>query len=367
MAGRRSGHEIAMDDPFAGVDVDAIIASRRGEKRRRITEVLAEVKFTHVRSSRDNRFAEQFEAAVDEMLIQPRRRTQDDFGEPSGAGNRPRLEKPEGFLFFVTGESGAGKTFMVRRYLERSEEFAPIVLKEGVINPVVSVRAPSPCTLQRLGLRILVAMGDNPKPDLPENRIWERLGRFARSRRVKIVHIDEAQHLARTLKSVNEQQAVANALKDLVESDTWPVSFIMSGIPLANVISQVDEQIERRSFFFALPSLDMEQSGDRAVVREIVERLAGAKAGLDVSNITGSEMLDRLAHAANYQIGRIAQIVRYAIRAALQRDADCLTVNDFVQGYCQHSHARGLRDYNPFLAAHWENLDPGSFIIPEED
>ena len=255
---------------------------------------------------------------------------------------------------------------MIRRYLERSEVFAPIVLKQGTIDPVVSVRAPSPCTLQRLGLRILRAMGDNPKVDLPENRVWERLSDLVRVRRVKLIHIDEAQHLARTLKSVTEQQAVANALKDLAEQDGWPVSFVLSGIPLVNVISEVDEQIERRSFYFVMPSLDMTRPSDQTLVGTILTHLATEKAGLELDPSLGEDIVGRIAHAANHQVGRCAQIVRFAIRAALERGDGVLARNDFVEAYCQHSQARGLQTFNVFLSDDWQFLEPGTFVIPEE-
>ncbi|MEX6506037.1 ATP-binding protein [Jiella sp. M17.18] len=363
---RRTSHLDDIPDQFAGIDVDAIISRRRGERRREISEILSRVKFSCVESTRDVRFAEAFDEAVDEMLIRPGARPDDaDFEEPRDG--RPVWAKPEGFIFFVTGESGAGKTFMIRRYLERSEVFQPIVLKEGTIDPVVSVRAPSPCTLQRLGLRILRAMGDNPKVDLAENRVWERITRLARARRVKLVHIDEAQHLARTLKSVNEQQAVANALKDLAEQDGWPVSFVLSGIPLTNVISQVDPQIERRSFYFTMPSLVMDRRGDRRIVETVLQALAVGKAGLELDGSLGADFVDRIAHAANYQVGRCAQIVRFAIHAGLKRDHGVLARQDFVEAYRQHSQARGLDRFNVFDAEHWQMLEPGTFIIPEED
>lgn len=329
-------------------DIAAIVAARRSGRRQEIVRTMAKVRGVYVPTTRDRLLSEGFEEFLDLVL---------------GTSEDGRRE--DGRCFFVTGESGAGKSSSIRRMFERCEALAPIEREGRTYVPWVSVKGPSPSTLQRLGLRILREVGYPLKLDTPESRVWEILGDQLRLRGILVVHIDEAQHLARSMKSEFERKAVANALKDILEHKGWPVSFVLSGIPIATEIARVDMQIERRGRFLAYPSLDMRSPVDTKIVGAIIRRLAEA-AELDAEGVFGGELPERLSHAANDQIGRVAQIVAGAIHKALIRNASELTIDDFVNAYRSASHATGLDDLNPFIVCDWRTLPAGSFLIPTE-
>ncbi|KQT48997.1 hypothetical protein ASG43_09200 [Aureimonas sp. Leaf454] len=329
-------------------DVAAIVAARRGEMRQEIVRSMAKVRAAYVTTTRDRLLREGFDEFLDLVL-----------------GTSADGRREDGRCFFVTGESGAGKSRSIRRLFDTNEALAPIGTNGRVYVPWVSVKGPSPSTLQRLGLRILREVGYPLKLDTPESRVWEILGDQLRLRRILVVHIDEAQHLARSMKSEFERKAVANALKDILEHKGWPVSFVLSGIPTATEIARVDPQIERRGRFLAYPSLDMTKTIDCKIVQAIVRKLADA-ATLRIDGLTDSLFEDRLCHAANHQIGRVAQIVAGAIHKALVRGSSELTSEDFVNAYRSASHTTGLDELNPFLASDWKELPAGSFLIATE-
>lgn len=327
-------------------DIASIVAARRGERQQAVVRTMTLVRSAYLETTRDRVLAKEFDEFLSDILVE-----------------RPDGTREDGRCFFVTGESGAGKSSSIRRLLVGAEALAPIERDGRTYVPWVSVKGPSPGTLQRLGLRICRAIGYPAKLDTPENRIWEILGEQLRLRGVLIVHIDEAQHLARSMHSEYERRNVANTLKDVLEHKDWPVSFILSGIPVATEIARTDKQIERRGRYLAYPSLDTANEKDRQVVLDMIDLLAVDTARLDIGRIKKGDLPDRIAHAADYEIGRVAQILASAIHKALLRSEGDLTTKDFVTAYRSISHTRGIDGRNPFTVEDWMSIEPGSFLI----
>lgn len=327
-------------------DIASIVAARRSDRNRAIVETMTRVRSAYLETTRDKVLAKEFDEFLNDILARREDGTRED-----------------GRCFFVTGESGTGKSSSIRRLLAGAEALAPIVKEGRTYVPWVSVKGPSPGTLQRLGLRICQAIGYPAKLDTPENRIWEILGEQLRLRGVLIVHIDEAQHLVRSMHNAYERRNVANTLKDVLEHKGAPVSFILSGIPSATEIARTDKQIMRRARFLGYPSLDLEFEKDRKIVLDMIDLLATDRAGLAIGRIKEGDLPDRIAHAADYEIGRVAQIVASAIHKALLRGEGELTKQDFVTAYRSISHTRGIDDLNPFTVGDWMLIEPGSFLI----
>lgn len=271
--------------------------------------------------------------------------------------------RDDGRLFFVTGESGAGKTLAVERLLRECPALQPIATSYGLVRPVISVSLSGPCTLKMLGKRILGAAGYPLRSRIEQGELWEMLPEQMHARRILVVHVDETQHLLRHTEKDRERKDLAKALKDVMNSP-WPVSFIMSGMPNTTEIARLDEQIERRSRFVELPDVELPEG--RELVERIVSEMAAA-ADLDSSEVCGSDMLDRIAHAARYRYGRIAQVVLSAIQVACLQRAGALARKHFAEAYRQHSHARGFDEMNPFLVADFHRLAPGSFLVEHGD
>ncbi|MBB3952653.1 ATP-binding protein [Aureimonas jatrophae] len=327
-------------------DIASIVSARRGAGRQAVLQTMSRVRSGYLPTRRDVILAREFAEFLDDVLVQREDGTRDD-----------------GRCFFVTGESGAGKSSSIRRLLAAEEALAPVVRQGRTYVPWVSVKGPSPGTLQRLGLRICREIGYPAKVDTPENRIWEILGEQLRMRGVLVVHIDEAQHLARSMQSEYERKNVANTFKDVLENKAWPISFVLSGIPIATEIARTDEQIERRGRFLSYPSLDLDVVADRRIVLDMIELLAVRQAELDIGGIPEGDLPDRIAHAANYEIGRVAQVIAGAIHKALLRGEGVLAGRDFVTAHRSVSHTRGLDHLNPFVAEDWRTLQAGSFLI----
>lgn len=329
------------DNGFSDEDFLSLVKSRLPATRQATVDRLARVKDVYVECGRDRLLADQFERFFTFMLA-----TRD--------GRRD-----DGRAFFVTGESGTGKTRAIERMLRNFEPLAPSRTSFGVVNPVVSVSLRGPCTLKMLGGRILKAAGYPFRQDIEQGKLWDMLPEQLHHRKILLVHIDETQHMIKQTEKDVERKNLGNAFKSVMNYDKWPVSFIMSGMPQTVELSRLDEQIERRGAYIEFPPISIPD--ELPLVVRILKKLVAA-AELSPPDISGSDLPERIAHAARYQYGRVAQVIVAAIGIALDRDASELTREHFALAYLDHSHARGRDETNPFLAARWRNVDPGYFL-----
>lgn len=320
-----------------------IIRSRLSEEDKREIALIEKVKSVYVRCHRDD--------LLNETLA---KYTKDNLAK-RGADRDP------GFIFFLSGDSGAGKTAMVRNALANAKLLQPIDRTYGQINPVARLSlSGGGTTLKMVGHQIAIAAGYPLKMTVGQNELWAiRLPEVLHRRHIMLVHIDETQHVLRqTPKDVDRQQ-LANSIKALADNAKWPVSFILSGLPEITELARLDEQFERRSIHKDLTDVDLPE--ERVLVERLIERMAGA-IDLYTDRLIQSDLPERIAHAAQYRYGRIAQVILAGIRVAIQKRADDLNREHFAYAYLEVSHARGHDEMNPFLTDDWRRLPPGYFL-----
>ena len=323
------------------------LKARMPEPNRRAIAILERVKGVYVRCRRDAVLAEDLNHFL--ALIVARK-----------DGRRD-----DGRIFFVTGESGAGKSRAVEQMIRGNDALAPQRHSFGPSSPIVSVSLSGPMTLRILGQRILREAGYPIRQNkLERGDLWDRLPDILHHRHVLIVHIDETQHMIKETPTDRERKDLADALKGAMNNPEWPVSFIMSGLPRTTEISRLDEQFERRGVFAILP--DVALPSERPLVHRIIQEMCTA-GEIDPSAAIAADLPDRIAHAANYRFGRIAQVVLAAIQITATKGDHALVRDHFARAYLLHSHARGHDEMNPFLASDWRRLPPGAFIIEGKD
>ena len=323
-----------------------MVAERMPPKQREVSHRLGLVKSVYVECNRDKVLA----SALDDFM--------------SLLMAKVDGRRDDGRAFFVTGESGAGKSRATRRMLANNRLLQPYEKSYGTINPVVSVTLDGPCTLKLLGRKIVRGAGYPLRQKLEQGELWDMLPEQLRLRRILVVHIDETQHMLRHTKTDKERLDVAKAFKGVMNNPDWPVSFVMSGMPETTEMARLDEQIERRQMSVFLSDVQMPE--EAALVRRIVRRLC-EPVGIDCADILATDMPDRISHAARHRYGRIAQVVVAGIQQALNAGDDALTRDHFTQAYILHSHARGRDDMIPFLIDHWDEIPAGSFILKTSD
>lgn len=331
--------EVLSDDDFL-----SIVGNRLSPEEQRVKDILEQVKDVYVPCGRDRLAADIFSRFMTSILAKRNGRRDD------------------GRALFLTGESGAGKTSVVRRMIEGNPTLAPIPMSYGLVTPMISITLMGPSTLKYLGLNILRKAGYEIKRKYEQGEVWDLLPEQLHLRKILIIHIDETQHMLKLAQSDRERENLAKAFKGVMNYDAWPVSFIMSGMPETVNLSRLDEQIERQSRFLALP--DVSLPDERVLIEKIVTRMCKA-AHLELGGTLQSDLPERIAHAARYRYGRIAQVVLAAIEQAILKDDGRLSRDHFALAYLDHSQARGHDEMNPFLVDDWERLEPGSFLIED--
>lgn len=268
--------------------------------------------------------------------------------------------RAEGRALVVVGQSGAGKTHAIKRLIEGRRELLPENLTLGMSLPIVSITAPSPCTLKQLGIELLRLLGYPIDRDVRENVAWNRVREQLRLRKVQIVHIDEAQHAVRLMND-HEIQKLSDTFKNVMQQPDWPVCLVLSGLPSLVQFAQRDVQFGRRCRFMSFDGISFPRDIKR--LRYIVEAISSKCAEMPCEGLESDEFLARLCRAAEGQFGRVIQICRSAAEEAIFAGDHTLTVRHFIDVYAA---ATGCSpDANVFAVRDWEFV-PTGVSVPAE-
>ncbi|SMQ85902.1 TniB protein [Devosia lucknowensis] len=325
-------------------DVFEVIRGRMSPEHKVASEALDKLNAVYVDTARDKVLGNSFDRFLNYVTAKQR------YGR-RGKGN----------AFFVTGESGAGKTDMVERLLMEHPWLQPFKHNGRIVRPWVRVALQGPATLRFLGQEILEAIEYPIKATARQSEVWNTLPKQLKSSMVFLVHIDETQHL---MTKGADTEEVSSAIKGLMNYVPFPVSFILSGKPRLNGLIVHDDQTERRNFSLALDAVHPEN--DRALIVKIITKHCDA-VGLKHDLFVKSDMPERIAHAANHQFGRMCEVVILGIQIAVMKGDKELLPDHLAKAYRDHSNTRGLDDMNPFQAEDFETLPRGYFVTGKDE
>jgi len=326
---------------------DAVARMRRlqSERRAKGGDIMKNVLSAYFLTPRDRLLEAELDNLVDAFLLS-RDALEDDATRRVG-----RLR--EGRALTVVGAPGTGKSRTLDRHFLKREEFA------GYGNPsadcmLISVTAPSPCTLRLLGMSVLAALGYETSRELRENVVWDLVHHQLELRGVHFLHIDELQHV---LQSRNQLEIgkVQDTLKGLMQHRQWPVWLILSGLPgIATMLSD-DEQVWRRTRHVVFEDLTLERDAD--LVRRLISVYGAEKGGLAVDNLAKDEFIARLLHAGIFRFGIVIELVQDAVRHALLLESATLAVEHFAAAFAARTGC--VPDRNIFTATEdWHLIDP---------
>lgn len=326
-------------------DPDVRMRRPQSERRAKGGDVMKNVLAAYFTTPRDKLL----EAELDN-LIESFRLAQD-----AAKGNAARRVGRlwEGRALTVVGESGAGKSRSLDRLFFKRAEFAGYG-NQNADCMLISVTAPSPCTLRLLGMSVLAALGYETPRELKENVVWDLVHHQLELRGVCFLHIDELQHVHQSRNQL-EITKVQDTLKGLMQHRQWPVWLVLSGHPdIATMLSR-DEQVWRRTRHVVFEDLTLER--DAGLARRLISVYGAEKASLAVGGLADDEFVARLLHAAIFRFGIVIELIQDAIWHALLHDADTLGVEHFAAALASRTGCPP--DRNIFLVAQdWHLIDP---------
>lgn len=325
-----------LDDVFDRLDPAAQARAAR----------MAEICGHHLRTGRDKEIDQQIGLLIEGAAV-----------EASGGRDERRL-------LMVIGGTGAGKSTLCDRAIRSRPELEPQTTATTRTAPLIRVRAPSPCTPKLLAHEMLDRLEYPFQTDLKEAVAWRILRHQLKTRRVRFVHLDEAQHML-NMADRTAMRRLSDALKTLIDSDDWPVRLIASGTAELADFLTIHPELRRRSHTLHLRPIEPTQGGKLIgwTVSEIVEN----HAKMNVAFPLDADFLARLCHAAGREFGATIQIVRGAVARALVEDpaAARLERRHFAKAYELFSGC--ARDDNVFTAADWRTIEPTNALLSDEE
>jgi hypothetical protein len=237
----------------------------------------------------------------------------------------------EGYPLLCLGASGTRKTSTIARMIHKRPEFKSFSY-HPVLNtsPLISVKAPSPCTLRVLGITIARAMGLPINDSMAENVVWDFLIDNLPTRGVRFVHIDEFQHVLEN-RNVVDIAKIRNAMKRLVQTPEHPVWLLLSGMPEIGTVIEGDTQLWRRKVYVLFHEMNFER--DAGLCLQMIRFFAIEKANLTCESFEVKENVHRLIHASLNRLGIAIDIVVKAIRTALRAGSRSLELAHFAAAY----------------------------------
>lgn len=246
----------------------------------------------------------------------------------------------------LSGPSGSGKSALLRRWMSKfPAQQTPI----GDRQEILYVEVPARCTTKNLAENMLRAL------NLPESlagkgtevALMERVKHHLRHQEVKVIILDEVQHLIDS-GSRNVIFRASEFVKSLLNAAICPV--VLAGMPEATAIFSENEQLKRRAFGqYALNAFNWEDSGQRNVFRAVLAAYEEQLPLAVPSNLGRDKSLAFRLHCfSGGKVGRAIDFLYAATINALETSASNLSMEVL---YDTAAYFPGVNDYgrvNPF-------------------
>ncbi|TBZ80588.1 TniB family NTP-binding protein [Rhizobium leguminosarum] len=245
-----------------------------------------------------------------------------------------------GHALIIVGESHIGKSTLINSVLDAQKPLEPIPDGHGdFYYPLLRVKAPPDCTMKALGEDMLGKLGYDPDRKMDEPSVFRMLRSRLRQNGVKVVFIDEFQHVLDAPK-VKGVRHLTDTLKNLLQEEGWPIHLILCGLP--EIVQIVDrdpkEQMEGRTVVLRLDELNVEEHADLVALQfQAILEEAGLKSSIDfgTDDALTSDFLDRLFHGARNRLGLMFRMLHFAIEEAIDHDEDTVTMEHWERAYAK--------------------------------
>lgn len=256
--------------------------------------------------------------------------------------------KDEPECLFLKGETGAGKTTILKSYAQNYPRYQT---QDSTIVPVLEVTIPSPATVKSVVTKLLWELGDPVYDRGTISNQTIRLIGLMRDCGVSLVFLDEFQHFidrdsAKVLKTVSDW------LKDLILDTKVPV--VLIGLPEAETVFQFNPQLSRR---FAnrhnLSPFSWSDSGRE--FRTFLHAVESQLPLIEESALAGEEMALRFYYAADGIVAYVMKLIRYGTYLALKHGQEKLDLNVLALAFEKYVKADKPSKKNPFIDSDFFN------------
>lgn len=302
-------------------------------ENQRIFDVMSRVKSAYFKTRND-----------DELLVKLKRIER---------GIADELEP--GHALTVLGESGSGKSTVVRKALKSLTTLQDYDDGYGnMMRPILYVTAPPSSTMTDLAAEILERLGYENSVIGRGASVYHKVQRSLRNYDTKLIVIDEFQHVLQAPK-IKGAAYVTDTLKNMLQDSSWPVHLVLVGLPEIDTLIERDpaEQMERRTDPFTIEDPNFKE--DAKYFEWIVSELVKERAGLRLSVDQPNELIERLMHGARSRFGLIMHLITWAIEDALETGADEVATANWIEAYARLAKCQRDED-NVFAEPAWRGI-----------
>lgn len=278
--------------------------------------------------------------------------------DPAIAGDENNRIEARALL--VIGETGAGKSWTMRRFLSEHPAF-PGYDQLTSDCPLITLNVRPPCTFLALGRQLSAKTGYPIQGKLEAHAVWNRVYERLRHRGIFGVHFDELHNFVRTANR-NDRKEVQNAIKTLMNMTEWPVFVVVSGLP--DLQEFIEDACEDRRRLKTVHFSRLSSPGDNAKMSAMLKAVSEV-ASLVVSDVSVDRIVPRLMHAALYALGTSMELMHEAIDGTLRNGVAELDIVAFANAYAARTACHA--DANPFLTEDWSNLDCSKVLMRDAD
>jgi hypothetical protein len=276
-----------------------------------------------------------------------------------------RENRLKGRTQIFVGGSGAGKTRAIERAVLDHAVLRPTDGTEPK-RPLLSINAPEIPSPLALYTRLLKAAGYPVLSNLPTEAALQRFKSQARKLGVILIHIDDAANMVvgqDAFRRRRSAERIAACLRGFMEDEN-PISLIISGLEPVLELYRCDDAFARRSEVLKIEPV---QPGE---FKQLETKIANWAASANLQFNPTHDLVERLCHAANGQLGLSLEIALQAIAYASRRrcahgEQPSLGISDFADVYFQRTACSFGR--NVFDAPDWRSVDTRNPILLAEE
>ncbi|CUW40084.1 conserved protein of unknown function(containing P-loop containing nucleoside triphosphate hydrolases domain,14-296) [Magnetospirillum sp. XM-1] len=250
---------------------------------------------------------------------------------------------PEPHCILLTGESGSGKSSLLKSYLAAN----PPSRIDGVLRqPVLLLELPVKANMLGAATVMLRALNDPGSEIGTLEKKSERVRIQLKLQKVEVVFVDEFQHIVessgeRTLNKVGDW------LKQQAKMTGIP--FVLSGLPNSSVIVDVNAQFARICpYRYHLGPFKWDDQANRKAFRLFLAEVDKQLPFDMLTRLADVDLAQKLHLASEGSVGRLMLLIRKAAMCAIDRGAACVEMEDLAFAFDRILAPLSPLDENPF-------------------
>ncbi|WP_282066405.1 TniB family NTP-binding protein [Vibrio rotiferianus] len=254
--------------------------------------------------------------------------------------------KHEPECMIVVGDTGAGKTTIINKYLAQNPRTET---NEGAVIPILSTSLPPNATpitaseqlLSDLGDPFAFSRGNDPV------KIAKEVADLMKSCEVELIIIDEFQHMI-DRKKKEVLHSAADWLKMLIVRSKIPV--VLFGMPYSVVILEANRQLAGRfELQHKLEPFRLNNKSNRALYKTFLVMLDNALPFKESSDLATTDMMKRIYAFSDGNLRRIRRLINRASRYAQIANSSKILLSHFAKAAPKISKS-ACEEQNPFDA-----------------